>query len=233
MLTNFSICKGRSVYKFVEMYPNLVIAAVKVYLTSELGRIKNVDEFLAFDGETAAASTSPFAAIFLGIKKFFLGLSPKAQEALVEKAVEASDSFLTWLGEETGIGRAEGNTEKSGGLMWAAWEYFPNNPKNSYPQPVKNYVSKNYLENVWKKALIDDGIKDGTGWNFELEQRALPIYFSKIKAGYYKNTAEWHKVVTADLKVANDKKALKDLNKNLGSENSNPLGKIFSKLIGK
>jgi hypothetical protein len=229
MLTNFSICKGRSIYKFVEMYPNLVIAAVTVYLTSELGRIKNVEEFLAFDGQEKKG----------GLKGFFKNLFGRAKEKAKEdlgqyiekEGTKAVDRFINWLGEETGIGRGEGNAANSGGQIYFTYKYYPNNPLNGATQPIKENISKNYLEKVWKPVIESDG--KGNGFNFDIEQRAFPYYFSKIKAGYYKNAKEWSDVVMSDLKKANDKQALKDLKKNLGSENSNPVNKLISFLTGK
>jgi hypothetical protein len=224
MLTNFSICKGRSVYKFVEMYPNLVVAAVTVYLTTELSKIKNVDEFLAFDGGEKKPSKLKmfFANLFGGAKQQFGQLAE-------EKATKAADDFLTWLGKETGIGQAEGNTPNSGGQIYFTWKYFPNNPLNAEPQPKREPISKNYLEQVWKPAIS----KEVDGWNFDLQQRAFPIYFSKIKAGYYKDQKEWAKTVLEDLKKVNDKKAAKGLKNTLTGENSNLLKKAISLLTGK
>jgi hypothetical protein len=226
-LTDFTICKGKGIYKFLTMYPELIAAAVTVYLTSELSRVKNIDEFLAFDGQENKA----------GLKGFFKNLFGKAKEKAKEelgkkaeeKGLEAVDNFLNWLGEETGIGKGEGNAANSGGQIYFTWKYYPNGPLNGLTQPIKENISKNYLEKVWKPAIANNNI----GWNFDIEQRAFPYYFSKIKAGYYKDANEWNKVVMEDLKKANEKQAAKDLKKNLGPEKSNPVNKFISFLTGK
>lgn len=228
-LKDFTICKGRNIYKFVEMYPELIKAAVTVYFTTELTKIKNVEDFLYFDG-----SEEP-----KGLKGFFKGLWGGAKEKakqeagqyIEEKGTDALDSFINWLGEETGIGRSEGNGKNSGGQIYYTYKYFPNNPLNGSAKPIKEDISKNYLEKVWKPQIEKDG--QGNGFNFDIEQRAFPYYFSKIKAGYYKNGKEWSDVVMSDLKKTNERQAAKDLSKNLGSTKANPVSKFISFLTGK
>jgi hypothetical protein len=230
-LADFTICKGRVIYKFVETHPDLIKAAVAVYFTSELSKIKNIDEFLAFDGEEQKPK---------GLKGFFKNLwgsaKQKAKEEVgkyvEEKSVDAVDRFINWLGEETGIGKGEGNAYNSGGQIYFTYKYYPNNPLNGATQPIKENISKNYLDKVWKPQIEKDG--QGNGFNFDIEQRAFPYYFSKIKAGYYKNAKVWSDVVMDDLKKANEKQALKDLNKGLGDNGkSNPIKNFISFLTGK
>jgi hypothetical protein len=229
-LTDFTICKGYNLYKFVQMYPELITAAFTVYFTSELSKVKNIDDFLAFDGQENKG----------GLKGFFKNIFGKAKEKAKEdlgqyiekEGTKAVDRFINWLGEETGIGRGEGNAANSGGQIYFTYKYFPNNPLNGATQPIKENISRNYLNNVWKKAV--ESVGKGNGFNFDIEQRAFPYYFSKIKAGYYKGSKEWSDVVMADLKKENDKQALKDLKKGLGSSNdSNPINKLISFLTGK
>jgi hypothetical protein len=227
-LSDFTICKGRVIYKFVEMHPDLIKAAVAVYFTSELSKIKNIDEFLAFDGEEQKPK---------GLKGFFKnlwgGAKQKAQEEVgkyvEEKSVDAIDRFINWLGEETGIGRSGGNASGSGGQIYYTYKYYPKGPLNGEPSPKREPITKNYLEEVWKPAIA----KDGNGWNFDLEQQAFPLYFSKIKAGYYKDGKEWAETVLKDLKAANEKKAAKELKKGIGNEKNNPIKNFISFLTGK
>lgn len=228
-LTDFTICKGKGIYKFLTMYPELITAAVTVYLTSELSRVKNIDEFLAFDGNEQPKGLKGFFANLFGSAK------QRAKEELGKEAekqgLKAADNFLTYLSEETGIGKAEGNGANSGGNIYYTWKYYPGGPLNGETKPKPEPISKNYLEKVWKPAIANG---NNIGFNFDIEQKAFPIYFSKIKAGYYKDGNEWAKVVMEDLKKANEKQAVKNLKNTIGNEGTtNPITKVLSFLTGK
>lgn len=191
LLTDFTKLKTSSIYSFCTGNNQTLKACFYVYFIKRIESMKSYDSlfYYAMDGETPKKKGGFFAGIFAALKGFAKSTYEQAKQDATDKAIEkgtqAIEDFGTWLANETGIGRGEGNARNSGGKIYYVWKFFPSGPLAYLDKPIKEDISANYKKE-WVK-IIENGSK---GLSFDEVQYYFERLFPKIKAGYYKDQNE-------------------------------------------
>lgn len=196
MLTDFSKFKNSIIYNFCTSNIQTLKACFYVYFIKRIESLKNYDALFYFEGENEPKKKSFFGALFQKGKE---KAKQSAEEKLTEVGTKAAEDFGTWLANETGIGKSEGNGAKSGGQIYYVWKFFPNGPYAFKTQPFKEDISANF-----KKEWIERIEKD-SGLSFDTTQFYFEKLFPKIHAGYYKNDLEFYADIKKMSNVAQNK----------------------------
>jgi hypothetical protein len=191
LLTDFTKIKTSSIYSFCTGNSQTLKACFYVYFIKRIESMKSYETlfYYAIDGEPVKTKKkSKIGGFFSRLLKsdFAQQVKDTATDKAIEKGTKAIEDFGTWLANETGIGQGEGNAATSGGKTYFIWKFFPSGPLAYLDKPIKEDISKNYLNGTWK-PLIEKG---GRGLSYDEIQYYFERLFPKIKAGYYKNQDE-------------------------------------------
>jgi hypothetical protein len=189
LLTDFTKIKTLSIYSFCTSNNQTLKACFYVYFIKRIESLKSYDSLFYFD-EVAPKKVGFFAKLKAGFKNLaaskYEDAKSKGVDLLAEKGGKALEDFGTWLANETGIGKGEGNAANSGGQIYWVYKYFPNQPYAYRTTPIKENISANYKKE-WVKIIENE-----SGLNFDMIQYYFEKLFPKIHAGYFKNQEEMY-----------------------------------------
>jgi len=219
LLTDFTKIKTSSIYSFCTGNNQTLKACFYVYFIKRIESLKNYDSLFYFD-EAAPKKKSKLGGFFSKLLKsdFAQNVKQTAEDKAIEKGTQAIEDFGTWLANETGIGKGEGNAANSGGKIYYYYKYFPNGEYSSKTMPILENISANYLNGTWKPLIEKE-----SNLNFLETQYYFEKLFPKVHAGYYKNQNEMY-LDMVKLKATEQNAALNKL-----QQKANPIKSLFAK----